>query len=168
MSGKHDNEKKSLSYRTAIWVEQILDIMEILLAITVMIAFVCTFISLIQEIPGLVKESAGGHAFHEFLEFALMLVVGIEFVKMLIKHTPGSVLEVLLFAIARHLVLNHDNGLENVLCILAIAGIFAIRKFLSCESFETPEEGQKLDWLISPGMHSKSDGETQKDDNMNE
>ncbi|MBE5997795.1 MAG: hypothetical protein E7240_10790 [Lachnospiraceae bacterium] len=150
MKKESHSEKKNLSYWAAMWTEHILDIFEIVLAVTVLIAFALTFISLIRELPGLIREGAGGEAFHEFLEFALMLVVGIEFTKMLVKHTPGSVLEVLLFAIARHLVLNHDNGLENVLCIIAIAGIFAIRKFLHSESFETEEEGKKLDWLASP------------------
>ena len=32
------------------------------------------------------------------------IVIGIEFIKMLAKHSPGSSLEVLLYAIARHLV----------------------------------------------------------------
>ena len=150
MKENHEENKKSLVYRTAIWTEHILDILEIILAITVLVGFVLTFIHLVREMPALLSDGHGGEAFHEFLEFALTLVVGIEFTKMLIKHTPGSVLEVLLFAIARHMVLNHDKGLENILCILAIAGIFAIRKFLNCESFETEEEGKKLDWLASP------------------
>ena len=148
---EHPTDKKNFSYWAAMWTEHILDIFEIILALTVLVGFVLTFVSLLRELPELLHAEGSGAVFHEFLEFALMLVVGIEFTKMLVKHTPGSVLEVLLFAIARHLVLNHDNGIENVLCIIAIAGIFAIRRFLHCDSFETEEEGKKLDWLASPG-----------------
>ncbi len=36
-----------------------------------------------------------------FLADALQIIIGIEFIKMLAKHTPGSAIEVLLFAIAR-------------------------------------------------------------------
>ena len=32
------------------------------------------------------------------------IVIGIEFIKMLAKHSPGSSLEVLLYAIASHMV----------------------------------------------------------------
>ena len=155
MSQEQHTDHKSFSYRFAMWTEHVLDIFEIVLAVTVMVGFVLTFVGLLKEMPVLLNEEGGAHAFHEFLEFALSLVVGIEFVKMLIKHTPGSVLEVLLFAIARHLVLSHDNGLENVLCIVAIAGIFAIRKFLHTDSFETKEEAAKLDWLSSPDEADK-------------
>lgn len=38
-----------------------------------------------------------------FLEKVLMLAIGLEFVKMLCKHTPSTVIDVLLFAIARQM-----------------------------------------------------------------
>lgn len=40
-------------------------------------------------------------SFQAVLEQAFNLVIGIEFIKMLAKHTPGSAIEVLLFAMAR-------------------------------------------------------------------
>lgn len=49
---------------------------------------------------------------------------------MLAKHTPGSAIEVLLFAIARQMVVEHTSPLENLIGIVTIALIFAIRKFL--------------------------------------
>ena len=36
-----------------------------------------------------------------FLEKAMMLAIGLEFVKMLCKHTPSTIIDVLLFAIAK-------------------------------------------------------------------
>ena len=66
---------------------------------------------------------------------------------MLIKHTPGSVVEVLLFAIARHAILAGGTALENLLTILSIAVIFAVRKFIFIESFDFLEDGSTVDWL---------------------
>ena len=40
-----------------------------------------------------------------FLEQAMTLAIGVEFIKMLCKHSPQTVIEVLLFAIARPLTL---------------------------------------------------------------
>ena len=54
---------------------------------------------------------------------------------MLAKHTPGSAIEVLLFAIARQMVVEHTSPLENLIGIVTIALIFAIRKFLFVPSF---------------------------------
>lgn len=62
-------------------------------------------------------------------------MIGIEFIKMLAKHSPGSSLEVLLYAIARHLVVGHDSAVENLLSVGAIALIFIVRKFFFVPAF---------------------------------
>ena len=124
-----------------------MDLFEIGLAFVVAFGFVVSVIPLLKEMPELVSHSSGTAEFHEFLENTLTLVIGIEFIKMLIKHTPVSVIEVLLFAIARHAILASGTALENLLTILSIAVIFAIRKFIFVESFEYDEEGAGIDWL---------------------
>ena len=60
----------------------------------------------------------------------LTIVVGLEFVRMLIDTTPANILEVLTVAITRHVILSHDNALSNLASIACIAGLFAIRRFL--------------------------------------
>lgn len=65
-----------------------------------------------------------------YLHNILTIVVGLEFVRMLIDTTPASILEVLTVAITRHVILSHDDYWSNVACIACIAGLFAIRRFL--------------------------------------
>ena len=67
-----------------------------------------------------------GHMLHNLLG----IVVGLEFVRMLIDTTPANILEVLTVAITRHVVLSHDDPWSNLACIACIAGLFAIRRFL--------------------------------------
>ena len=64
------------------------------------------------------------------LHTLLTIVVGLEFVRMLIDTTPANILEVLTVAITRHVVLSHDDPWSNVACIACIAGLFAIRRYL--------------------------------------
>jgi hypothetical protein len=49
--------------------------------------------------------------FQDFLGYAMTLVIAIEFIKMLLRHTPGSIIEVLLFAMARKLIITKENTL---------------------------------------------------------
>lgn len=63
------------------------------------------------------------------LEKALTLVVGVEFVKMLILHTPESVIEVLLYAVARQIIISHESAMENLVGVLAVALIFVVKKY---------------------------------------
>ena len=65
-----------------------------------------------------------------YLHNILTIVVGLEFVRMLIDMTPANTIEVLIVAISRHVILSHDDPLSNVACILCIAGLFATRRFL--------------------------------------
>ena len=65
-----------------------------------------------------------------YLHNVLTIVVGLEFVRMLIDTTPANILEVLTVAITRHVILSHDDPWSNVACIACIAGLFAIRRYL--------------------------------------
>ncbi len=68
-----------------------------------------------------------------YLQNILTIIIGLEFVRMLINMTPANVLEVLIVAIARQIIINHNNPMVNILCVLCIGGLFAIRKFLISE-----------------------------------
>ena len=65
-----------------------------------------------------------------YLHNILTIVVGLEFVRMLIDLTPANTIEVLIVAIARQVILNHDNPLSNLACVACIAGLFATRHYL--------------------------------------
>ena len=56
-------------------------------------------------------------------------------ITMLAKHSPGSSLEVLLYAIARHMVVGHESALDNLISVGAIALIFVVRKFFFVPAF---------------------------------
>ena len=87
---------------------------------------------------------------NHLLHNLLTIVVGMEFVRMLIDMTPGNTLEVLIVAISRQVIISHDNPISNVCCVLCIAGLFATRHFLiprkemSMEISElAPDEGSQ-------------------------
>ena len=65
-----------------------------------------------------------------FLQNILTIVVGLEFVRMLIDLTPANTIEVLIVAIARQVILTHNNPWANLASIICIAGLFATRHFL--------------------------------------
>ena len=67
---------------------------------------------------------------NHMLHNLLTIVVGLEFVRMLIDTTPANILEVLTVAITRHVVLSHENPWSNIASIACIAGLFAVRRFL--------------------------------------
>ena len=81
---------------------------------------------------------------NHMLHNLLTIVVGLEFVRMLIDTTPANILEVLTVAITRHVVLSHENPWSNVASIACIAALFAVRRYLIRRS-ELKEEMVEVD-----------------------
>ena len=104
------------------------DVLEIAVSAIVLLAIALSGIQLLWDIGVFSGELMELSQFDDFLSSALGLVIGVEFIKMLIKHTPGAAIEVLLYAIARELVVQHTSTWETLVGILAIAAVFAIRK----------------------------------------
>ena len=66
----------------------------------------------------------------EFLHAVLNIVVGLEFVRMLIDMTPANTLEVLIMATARQIIMNHESSMALLIGVVCIGVLFAIRRFL--------------------------------------
>ena len=79
-----------------------------------------------------------------YLHDITTVVVGLEFVRMLIDTTPANILEVLTVAITRQIILSHDNPWSTIASVACIAGLFAIRRFLIRRS-ELQEEMVEID-----------------------
>ena len=105
---------------------KVLKILEYLVAVALIIAMVISLISFV------IQQSFSIESFHleSYLSFALSLIVGIEFVKMLILQTPGSLVEVVMFAVARQIIMSHDSAVENLIGVIAVLLMFLCRKYL--------------------------------------
>ena len=133
---KHFNE---LIYNTARYTE-------IALSIVIIIVIALSGLRLILTTAGTSIMDMDTSFFTSFLSQALSLVVGVEFVKMLCTHQPGTIIEVLLFATARQMVVEHLNPTQTLIGIVGIAILFAIRKYLMTDSDDmTPHHPQKKD-----------------------
>ena len=113
--------------KTENMIHKILHILEFVIAILTLIVLIGM---LGLEIYRMFTQTDYFSSLDNFLHNILSIVVGLEFVRMLIDTTPANILEVLTVAITRHVVLSHDDPWSNVACIACIAGLFAIRRFL--------------------------------------
>ena len=121
MKNKHDVGKVEHFYR------KILHILELVIAA---VTIVVLLIALGVEVYKMFAISDYFDNIHTFLHNILTLVVGLEFVRMLIDMTPANTLEVLIMATARHIIMNHDNQWTLLIGIVCIAILFATRRFL--------------------------------------
>lgn len=108
---------------------------EIYVSGLVLLGIILLSVSIFRNIYTIIIDDLSGTHTMEittFLSTAFELIIGIEFVKMLSKHTPSSAVEVLLYAIARQLISNEEGKMiEALIGVIAIGILFAIRKYLS-------------------------------------
>jgi hypothetical protein len=102
---------------------------EVAIAIIILVIVVIRSVEIVAELFG-ANLVILQMSFERILSMTLTLVIGVEFTKMLFKHTPESVIDVLLFAIARQVVMYHERTMDMLFGIVGIAGLFAIKKFL--------------------------------------
>ncbi len=109
------------------WIHKTLHFLEFVIAIITLVVLVGM---LGMEIYRMFTVDGYFATINTYLHNILTLVVGLEFVRMLLDMTPANTLEVLIVAIARQVILSHENPWSNVASVLCIAGLFAIRRFL--------------------------------------
>lgn len=118
-----------------------LHIIERIIAVITILALLA---ALGMEVVEMLSDLEYFHDVSHLLHNLLTIVVGLEFVRMLIDTTPNNILEVLTVAITRHVILSHENPWSNVASIACIAALFAIRRYLIRRS-ELKEELVEID-----------------------
>ena len=134
------------------WIHKTLHFLEWFIAIITLIVLVGM---LGLEIYRMFTTDGYFATIHTYLHNILTLIVGLEFVRMLLDMTPANTLEVLIVAIARQVIITHENPWSNVASVLCIAGLFAIRRFLiakdelTMELSEVAEEDSREETSVS-------------------
>lgn len=135
-------------YRAAGWIE-------VFVSILVLLALVVFSAGLVKELYATAIMNYGNPEFlSDFIGSAFQIVIGVEFIKMLCKHTPATVVEVLMFAIARQMVVEHSTPLENLICIAGITILFAIRRFLFTDGDKEGNYQENIASVENPGQES--------------
>ncbi len=123
----HQKEKTVMHKKTESFMHRVLHILEAIIAILTLLVLIGM---LGLEVYKMFTVADYFASVDTYLHNVLTIVVGLEFVRMLLDMTPANTLEVLIVAISRHVILNHDNPISNIACVLCIAGLFATRRYL--------------------------------------
>lgn len=112
------------------------DVMELVMAIIVLVAILVACVSLWGPFMELVQNRFENGAFLTFIGFIFNILIGIEFLKLLCHPSANTVLEVLTFLVARHMIIEHTTVVENLLSIVSIGALFAMKKYLDLPTSE--------------------------------
>ena len=90
----------------------------------------------------------GSESLIAFLEYVINVIISIELIAVLMHQTLDSIVEILSLAITRELILQHLHTYEFLIGVLAVAVLFAIRKFLFITKKDKPRSSAE-DMAIS-------------------
>ncbi len=96
------------------------DAVELALAMVVGLVLILNAGKYLVTFLGFAEIESDTSLFQSFLKNIFNLVVGIEFIKMLLKPHAKNVIDVLIFLIARHLIIGNSSPIGMFLCVLSI------------------------------------------------
>lgn len=104
--------------------------LEMFISLLLIVVIIFLSVKLVINIFDINFMLSNEDVFTYFMENAMSLAVGVELIKMLCKHSASTVVEVLLFAIARQIIVSHSSVMNMVAGVLCIVALLATRKFL--------------------------------------
>lgn len=116
--------------------EKSIFVLEIIVSIMLAIGITIGIFDMMNFFPELLTTSTDQTyvMFQSFFAFALILIVGIELILMILYHSTRAMLELILFVIARKMLIYSDTMVDLVYGTIAIAIVFFIKKFLISNS----------------------------------
>ena len=127
--GKKNSRVQSFIFRTAM-------ALELLVALIVIAALIVMFARIPVDLKVLVESGE----FNQFLKKMFDLIIGIELLKMLCRHDLDSIVEVLLFSVAREMIIEYMPIYLELVGIVAISILFLVRKYLFVPALDKVED----------------------------
>ena len=101
-----------LRYATAI-LKKLAAVMEVVIAFMLAIGIILLSLRLAGGLANIPNLDVYPN-YEDLLETCFNLIIGVELIRMVYIHTPGTVFEVLLFAIARQIIIDHSSPMNSL------------------------------------------------------
>lgn len=138
---------------------EVCNYLELIMAVVVVVGIIISVFGLEHEIVAFWNTRGEAGSLYIFLDTIFEIVISIEFLKMLCQPSSDTILEVLIFLVARHMIIGDTNAFEDFISIVSIALLFGIKKYI-----ETPREGKRKRSIFSSREEiAREDAENETD-----
>lgn len=112
-------------------IEDVVKVVEIVIAILILIGIILGLVDMVFYFTEILQgdPAKSYDVFQSFLAYALLLIVGAELIFMLLYHSTNALLELVLFVIARKMLIYANTMLDLVLGTLALMIVYATIKY---------------------------------------
>ncbi|MDE7285793.1 MAG: hypothetical protein K2N55_02965 [Lachnospiraceae bacterium] len=118
--------------------------LEMVTAVLMLIGLVFSFFSLIRNVELFQQLLKDTSVFREYMDQIFMLVIGIEFLVMLCRPNSENVIDVLIFLVARHMIVGDTTPYQDFVSVISVALLCVVRRYLR-NNKENREEKKHAD-----------------------
>lgn len=113
--------------------QSLLYALEFAMAVTIIIGIVTSVPDLFKYMVDIAHSTKGSsyQLFQSFLSHVLLMVIGLEFVAMLINHEEYQIIYIMIMVVARKMLIYGDNTQDLFIGVLATAVLFIVRKYFT-------------------------------------
>lgn len=112
------------------YVQKVSDILELIAAVLVLFGIVLSIFSLIKDFT-IFRELLEAPTFlRNYLEDIFVIVIGIEFLQMLCRPNSDNIIEVLVFLVARHMIVTETTSYENFISVVSVVLLCVLRRYM--------------------------------------
>lgn len=111
-------------------IQRLCETLEMAVAVVVLAGIILTIFSLLSDFEifrSMLQDTA---QFKPFLEDIFVIVIGIEFLQMLCRPNSDNVMEVLIFLVARHMIIGDTSPYEDFVSVISIGLLCVVRRYL--------------------------------------
>lgn len=126
---------------------RIIYILEFILSILIIVGIVISIPDLIKYFVAIIHstQDISYELLKGFLAHVLMLVIGLEFIHMLLAHSDASIIYLMIMVIARKMLIYAETAQDLLIGVLGLLVLFIIKRFLIMK---------RMDGEISSGIFS--------------
>lgn len=111
-------------------IQRVCEALEMAVALIVLIGILMTIFSLLSDFEIFQSMLEDTTEFKPFLEEIFVIVIGIEFLQMLCRPNSDNVMEVLIFLVARHMIIGDTTSFDDFVSVISIGLLCVVRRFL--------------------------------------
>ncbi len=111
-------------------IQRLCESLEMAVAVIVLVGIVMSIFSLLSdfEVFRLMLEDTA--KFKPFLEDIFVIVIGIEFLQMLCRPNSDNIMEILIFLVARHMIVGDTTSFEDFISVISVGLLCVLRRYL--------------------------------------
>lgn len=111
-------------------IAKICELLELVVAVLVLIGILLSICSLVKDFVIFKEILNHTESFRSYLDQIFVIVIGIEFLQMLCRPNSDNIMEVLIFLVARHMIVTDTTPFEDFISVISIILLCVLRRYL--------------------------------------